>query len=635
MNGRRSTGAILLLALLALALLTGAQRSGSWDLFFHLATGREILRQRSTLPQDIFSFTAAGHPWRYKDLVADVVLYLGFSRLGYAALALLKSLCALGVGLGLWLATDPARSRPRALPWLCATVLLLAALQYRFIERPLLFSLALFPICLGLWQRARRRLLGAEVLTPRALAGALLPPVLLAWLWLQVHREALVGLALPLGFAAYLGLAALVAGRLPRLLPRASLRSAGAAALAGLLGLALAPLNPCGLVTLTSTFAVGQSRFYRQYVMDWRALPPLTLLREFPAAGGLTLLAALALLVVVLRRQINPPADAPQGGPALSDLAATATGAAAGPDRADLWHAGLLGLFLVLTLGSSRYLPYLASAAALALLAALPELLARPTAPPAGRRVGLLVLLGVGGAALLRVASPHALGVGPVPDHFPEGALRFALQHGLRERVANAVELGGYVHWAGWPRLRVAIDGRMDTVYTPEELRRGLGAQTGARTFAALRREDGADWVLAANEFGVESHLFLARDPAWALVYWSEAAAVLVRRDAYPALAPLAFAHFDRAAPFPAIERAAALVRREPERLAPVEAELQRLVEASPQGLLSRSLLLLFYHRVGPARAAQRDRLLAALQAEQPDHPVVLGLPRLLAGGSP
>ena len=41
-----------------------------------------------------------------------------------------------------------------------------------------------------------------------------------------------MGLALPLGFAAYLGLAALVAGRLPRLLPRASLRSAGAAAIA-------------------------------------------------------------------------------------------------------------------------------------------------------------------------------------------------------------------------------------------------------------------------------------------------------------------------------------------------------------------------------------------------------------------
>ena len=39
-----------------------------------------------------------------------------------------------------------------------------------------------------------------------------------------------------------------------------------------------------------------------------------------------------------------------------------------------------------------------------------------------------------------------------------------------------------------------------------------------------MRREDGATWVVASNRLGQQTHMFLADDPRWALVYWSEAA---------------------------------------------------------------------------------------------------------------
>lgn len=613
----------LLLLVLPLALLSGAQRSGSWDMYFHLATGREVLRQHSRLPVDPFSFTAAGQPWIYKDLVADVLLYLGFSTLGFWAFFLLKVLCALGIARGLWLALpgvpappptvlteDPSQSArrpaPRALPWLCATGLLLAALQYRFVERPLLFSLTLFPLFLGLLQRTHERLL-APPCTARALIAAAAPPVLLVWLWLQLHREAVVGVALLLAYAAYAALAVLVRGRLPRLL--ATLPRCSAAAAAGMAGavLLLCPLNPGGLTTFTSTLAVGQSEFYRQYIMDWRALPPLHLVREFPVASALTVLAALQL-IVLLRRAPRPEQ----------------------PPRPDLWHLGLLLLFLGLTLQSSRYLPYLASASALITVRVLPLLLQRTLLPPIRLRGALLVLVALGAAALERGASPHKLGVGPVPDHFPESAIRFALHNGLHQRVVNDVALGGYVHWAGWPQLQVSIDGRMDTVYTPEQLRRHIGAQQSERLFAALRQEDGADWVLAENEYGLESFSFLAHDPAWALIYWSEPAAIFVRRDAYPQLQGMAFRYLDSSAPFASVERAALLARQDPARLPQIEAELLRLLDGSPRGVLSRSLLVVFYHYVGPERAAQRNQLYGELLREHPDHRAVLDLPRHL-----
>src|SRR5262245_36070399 len=99
----RRPGAVLLIAVLAASALCGPRQLMDWDLYWHLAVGREVLRQRSPLPTDIFSHTAHGAPWAYKDLIADVLLYAGHRALGDLWFALLKGGAALGIAAALFL----------------------------------------------------------------------------------------------------------------------------------------------------------------------------------------------------------------------------------------------------------------------------------------------------------------------------------------------------------------------------------------------------------------------------------------------------------------------------------------------------------------------------------------------------
>ena len=71
--------------------------------------------------------------------------------------------------------------------------LAIVALQYRMVERPVLFSLALFPVLLLLLARMRD-LRGTTQWRPLVLRSAAV--VALLWLWSLLHREALIGIGL-------------------------------------------------------------------------------------------------------------------------------------------------------------------------------------------------------------------------------------------------------------------------------------------------------------------------------------------------------------------------------------------------------------------------------------------------------
>jgi hypothetical protein len=215
-----------------------------------------------------------------------------------------------------------------------------------------------------------------------------------------------------------------------------------------------------------------------------------------------------------------------------------------------------------------------------------------------------------------------------LPDHFPERALEFAQVHRLHDKVANSMAFGGYVMWRGG--FSVLVDGRADMVYSGRHLLDCMLGETRPDAFRAQRQKDGADWVLAKNEVGQETHAFLSGDPDWALVFWSEPAVIFVRRSAYPDLGGSVFRYVDRGAMFPSVERAAALARRRPELLPEIEGEMRRLLQGSPEGALSHTLLIVFYHRLGPAHDSARDALIAELERLHPGHPVLAELPRML-----
>jgi hypothetical protein len=541
------------IALVALAALVGFHRVGDWDTFWQLLVGRVAVSRRSTLPVDQFSYSYAGQPFHAKDLAGYVLLYATHALGGFLALALLRTVVALAIVVLLL-----CRVR-NALAGVIIAAALLAAIQFRLIPRALLFSELGFVALIVLLEEVRA-LDGPEAARRLWLA----PPLL--WIWINLHRGALLGYLILAGFLGY----RLVTRRT---LPWQLWLTLPAALLLGL-------VNPSGLDTFTSAVAVAS---HPPVVSEWHAFTPAVAWHYFPATAALLVAGWIALFWQ--RRAV------------------------------DLWHLGLLLVTTVEGIHSLRVISFAASTAALILcrlVAASPGLRALDERRPRGA----LVLAAVAGGALIYVTNAHSLGVAPEPGRFPEGAVAWARSAHLGPRVHNSFIYGGYVAWAGWPEFRVLVDGRSDQLYAPEFYRRCVRAQRDAAEFAALEAELPSDWALADNTAGSESFAFLAHDPAWMLVYWSDPATVWVRRAAHPELEEL---HLDPKNPVQSL--LSAMSGADQARLDALERELQRMLTASPESLRANALLALFFDQRG--RIRERDAVLDRLEALAPDHPVV------------
>lgn len=605
-RGNAACWAIAGACLGAAALLLAFTPTGEWDAWWHLATGRLALETGTALPADPFSYSFAGAPWGHKDLVADVVLYLGFSALGHAAFGALKALAVVALALSA-IMVAPGGKRHPALAVLVGGAAV-AAIQYRLTERPLLFSLALLPVAIVLLERMRR---GLSTERPRALALAA-PIAFLLWAWALLHREALLGAAFCGAYLASLWLARLLPGpgRLRALAgPRPPLAPLAVATAVVACGVGLCAATPSGLALFASSAAVARSDALRRIVTDWAPIGPRELLLDFPLTAALVAAAGIAWAARIARalreREADPPVTALHG-------------------------AVLLALLALSLLDSVRWVPALSTFAALALAVLAADALPGPA--PVARlaspraRLAATALLGLLALALVEGRNGFGHGLGEMPDRFPAGAVRFAKERGLGPRAFNSFALGGYAIWAGRPELRVLVDGRNDLVYPPEFLGRAVRAQADPAAFAALLAERGGDWVLAGNLPGHERFAFLARDPAWMMAYWSEAAIVYARRADHPELAGLAYRFIDpRAVDVSVFEG----VRRhggDEDEMAELEREVRRMRDASPTGLRANAAVALYYHLRGPEFRPQRDAALRVLREEHGDERAVVEL---------
>jgi hypothetical protein len=541
-------------AIAAAALLTWAPAHDP-DMWWHLATGRAALASRSTLPVDPFSFSFAGAPWRYKDLVADILLWTLFARAGFVGLLLFRLGCAALLALGFTLMTR------RTLPVLLA---LGALLLLPWADRPMMLSLALFPMVLALCERRRFGWL-----------------VAVTWVGIVLHRAALLGYAVIAVRAVHLALARLCA-RWPRLsivvgsppsqrTVAAALAVAVAAPLVGL-------VNPQGLHAFTTGLGVAQSRMMRMYIAEFRGLGPAALWSWSGACGAVALVAVAARLVVAARRRERAPVDA--------------------------WHLGLVVLFLALGMRSLRFLPYLPLVAALPLALLVDEAMPRLQAPRALTVLAVLALLVL--AVVGRRGAPFALG--PDEHVIPVAAVDFAHAHGLDGPVLDSFEFGGYLLYRGVP---VLVDGRLDTLYSGAFVATCIQAERKPAMLARLPL-DSVGWALGSNGDQRWTHHYLFQDPAWAELFWSEAASVYVRRDRHPELVPLAFTTIDPAAP--ELAAANAVRSRDPARIAAARDELSRMLAASPTSVRANRALAVYFHLLG--RSVERDTVMRALPAE-------------------
>ena len=585
--------------LAGVALFLGDTPTGEWDAWWHLAIGRAAVGTGTLFPTDVFSYSFAGAPWGHKDLAADALLYLGFRAFGHAAFGALKALAVAAIALAVAFAPPRGRRHPALAALLGG--LAVSAVQYRLVERPILFSLALLPVAAALLERLRRDLSGPR---PRPFAVAV-PVALLLWAWASLHREVLVGAMLAAAYVASLWLARIAGeGRAAPLLgPRPPARPLAIASAIVACGIGLCAATPSGVHLFTSSASAARSDTLRRIITDWAEIGPRELALDFPvtaalAAAGLVAWAA-RLARAWRRREQEPPVTALHG-------------------------AVILALLACALLDSVRWVPALSTLSAIALAVIAGEATAGLFAASSARR-RLLETAGacLAIAALVAARNDFGHGLGPMPDRFPEGAMRFARDERLGPRAFDSFHLGGYAIWAGWPEFRVLVDGRNDVIYPPEFVESAVRAQVDRPAFDALMASRGGDWVLASNMPDHLGFAFLARDPAWMLVYWSEPAVVYVRRGDRPDLAGLAYRLIDPRAVDVSVVEAVRRLGGDPAAMSELEREVRGMVGASPEGLRANVAAALYYHLRGPGFSKQRDAAIAVLQSRHADAPAV------------
>jgi hypothetical protein len=565
---------------------------------------------RSLLPTDPFSYSFAGAPWRFKDVIPEVIFYVGRALIGPMWFVVLKVLALLAMG-----ACFHQFARRGERSWgVTQVAVAVVAFSTSVPVRPSLFSLVGFAALLPLLDRLRIR---AGATAFRDAVRLLWPIILVEWIWAQLHRFAVAGDVVVCAFAAYLLLARLAAVS-PRLVailgPRPSWRIVAASSVGALLCAASTLVNVTGVPLFVGFGRMARHRELVDRIGEWAKLAPVELWRAFPlaigAAAAVLALVVARVVVAVVRRDTDPPFV--------------------------LVHVVLLATASAAALQSVRALPYL-----VILAAAFGARIVAEAARDLASRCRSLVVAGtqVMVASALVALSMWQRGPDPFspvedPSVAPVGAIAFATEHGLGGPVANSYDLGGYIIADAWPAMRVRVDPRFEMVYPPDFLRRADRAEHDPAAFDSMRAADGVTWAMGANKPSNPSFMFLARSLDWALVYWSESAAVYVLRSAHPALEPLAFRTMGQSADVTDDVLRVLSRARDPATLAVVRSELLRMLEASPDSWRAGIALALFYHLLGPRYDQARDRIFDHLRAVHGDRAVqeaidrVAGLPR-------
>jgi hypothetical protein len=448
------------------------------DLFFNLRLGEIVLATHSVPRTNLLSFTAPDVPDVNLAWLFQIVLALAYRAGAIAGTVVLKTAFVLATFAVLFRVALRRGAHPAA----AAAALALAAwaAEPRFVERPHLVTFLGLALTLLALERA-------EAGRPRALFA--LVPAGLAWA--NANSCFFLAPALLLLYAA----GAALEGR------------RGDARRAALVAVALAPLvlaTPSGAGALT-------------YIANHFRMPSLRPLQEYRAASW------------------------PLDGPFFLLAAALAATLLAPPSGARPWRH-LLPAFALGILGARRIrfvAEFALCAGPLVAVAATRLLSAAAARLKAPARAAVVLAAAVGASLPVATLAPRAdaarrgdpvLELGLEPDLVPAAALRFADEHGLRERMYNDLEVGSYLAWEGWPRYRVFQDPRINGY--------------PASMHAFLRRADltRADWQGFLDGFGVTSALVsypslnpraALFDPArWALVYHAGDGLLFARRDA-------------------------------------------------------------------------------------------------------
>jgi len=395
------------------------------DLWGHLRFGLDLLASGGPTVSDRYSFTH-DRLWHNHEWLSEVVMALAWKVGGVGGLVVLKAALATTAATLVWGATRGAAPVARLV---VLGWLVFGTVHTMSMLRP------------QLWSLVGTALLARHLLAPSRLTYKLLPPAFAVWA--NMHGGWFVGLAI-LG-AWIVGGGVIEPGRRGRTIA---------------LGIA------CAIATLATPYGIGTWTFilttvrFERAITEWRPLWEGASVAEWAAWVGTT---AVSAYVVITSRHRS------------------------------LARALVL---LILTWSALRIMRMGSLYVTVACVFVAPWLIARwPIGPmrPARRPRGAVVMLAV--PALGAVFAPGGLAataarcVATTGPWQPDIAVASTLRSAPPGRLLTSFEWGEFAIWHFGPSLQVSIDGRRETVYSNEHLKRHdavlAATEEGLRTLDA------------------------------------------------------------------------------------------------------------------------------------------------------
>ncbi|MGA8005812.1 MAG: hypothetical protein WCA17_06910 [Burkholderiales bacterium] len=450
---------------------------GTNDLWLQEAIGRIIWTNGEIPRTALFPFTEASQlPFYAHEWLSSLAFYLLDHWLGHRDLIFVKGL--LGLALFGLCARMSFRLSRSLFASLVVSLAAMATENFRFFLRPELFALLFTVIILGLLVefRAGGRWRHLAACTP------------VAFLWANSHGSFPVALILAAAFAAGAAIEAFASTKNSRL--EASAHAAGPYLICAVLMALVMLLNPYGAHLFRFAWDLENAAFVRSYVYEWTP----TLYGLFVGSRGfwafMLFLAFSAAVLYVGRREV------PVAG----------------------WL--LLLIFGCLALGTSRHIAFFAVVSVYPLSAAIRGIASRLEPLPLVRGAVLALLIACAGL-VVRYGNLY----GDFPYHadsnnFSLLLVEFLDRPQLRGNVLNSYVLGSELIYRYYPRLRPAIDSRVD-VYGKKYLLELLRLNNDERALKAFIARYHVDYILLLwRDFdqGIR-HMPHLRDDGWRIIF--------------------------------------------------------------------------------------------------------------------
>ena len=212
--------------------------------------------------------------------------------------------------------------------------------------------------------------------------------------------------------------------------------------------------------------------------------------------------------------------------------------------RRDLTEGVLVAVLSVMSLSSSRFIPFFCPVALLMIARYGSEIIRKPTAPgylqSMGRKIELPSAIILSIALIIVINNADLFKRGIRVNKYPEGAARFLKENKIAGNMFNPYVWGGYLIWELYPEYKVFIDGRglIGEVFFQEVRVLGASRQPVEQLpeWKAILKAYNVDFIITYSVDNFTGRLVplipaLLNDPAWHLIYMDNISLIFLQES--------------------------------------------------------------------------------------------------------